>query len=71
MGCIPEVVNQMGAFLYDAPMNDSLLDSMKRAISSRDELGEMGRNNFQMAKVFDWRDIAMSTSEVYSSVLDS
>jgi hypothetical protein len=52
-------------------MNDSLLDSMKRAISSRDELGEMGRNNFQMAKVFDWRDIAMSTSEVYSSVLDS
>jgi glycosyltransferase involved in cell wall biosynthesis len=64
-GCIPEVLNDSGSFLYDPAQEDALFNAMTQAIASKNKLQEMGRYNFQLAKKFDWSEIAALTSQVY------
>ena len=69
IGCIPEVLNSSGSFLYEPSEQDGLSDAMRRAIASKKKLQEMGIYNFNLAKEFNWRDIALSTSEIYEKCL--
>jgi beta-1,4-mannosyltransferase len=66
MGCIPEVLDSSGGFLYHANDKDGLLNAMKRATTvSRSRIQEMGNYNLNVAKQLDWHDVARSTYRVY------
>ena len=66
-GCLSDVLDNSGSFLYDSTDKYGLLNAMKDALFSRGRLREMGDYNFTLAKKFDWQDIAASTHEVYRS----
>jgi glycosyltransferase involved in cell wall biosynthesis len=66
MGCIPEMLNSSGGFLYDPQDRRGLLNAMRRATNvSPAMIQDMGRHNFNLAKQMEWRDVAASTYKVY------
>ena len=67
IGCIPEVLDSNGGFLYDPEQTNGLLNAMKQAIDSKNCLQQMGFYNHEIAKKWDWEDIAGATSEVYKN----
>ena len=69
LGCIPDVLDDSGGFLYDPAEEDGLLNAMRNALASRAKLREMGNYNLRLAKKLDWRDIAESTYRVYKRCL--
>lgn len=66
VGCLSDVLDDQGAFLYDG---DGLLDAMQRAIDARERLDAMGQYNFERAMQWRWDEIAAKTRDVYQSVL--
>jgi beta-1,4-mannosyltransferase len=68
VGCLPEVLGEEGAFLYEG---DGLLAAMQRAIAARERLEEMGRHNLARALRWRWDEIAEETAEVYRRVMRS
>ena len=69
LGCIPEILDSSGSFLYEPNEQDGLLNAMKRAMASRTVLLEMGKYNLASSQKLDWRDIAASTYKVYKRCL--
>lgn len=69
IGCIPDILNGSGSFLYDPDEENGLLNAMKRALISKDRLKKMGNYNLELAKKLDWMDIAKSTYRVYERCL--
>ena len=70
LGCIPEILDSSGSFLYEPNEQDGLLNAMKRAMASRTVLLEMGKYNLASSQKLDWRDIAASTYKVYKRCLN-
>jgi glycosyltransferase involved in cell wall biosynthesis len=70
IGCIPEVLNSSGGFLYDPNDKEGLLKAMRRATDiSMVKINEMGKYNFSVAKQMDWLNIAASTIKVYEECI--
>lgn len=70
IGCIPDVLDIEGSFLYNTLEKDGLLEAMKLALKTDVEnLRRMGEHNFELAKQFNWEDIAKRTHEVYKKCL--
>ena len=67
LGCVGELLDDRGAFLYDADQDDGLVDAMRQALSAN--LADMGRHNLEQARQLDWDDIAQKTCEVYQRCL--
>lgn len=63
LGCIPEILNEQGAILYDRNDQDGLHSALEKACGA--DLQSMGRYNFQRARQFDWNQIGKMTYEVY------
>jgi len=63
IGCVPEILDKRGAFLYDPKDGRNLLLAMKTALEA--DLLDMGRHNYRQANRFDWMEIAAKTREVY------
>ena len=63
IGCVPEVLDSRGGFLYDPNEEDGLLRSMQQALEV--DLATMGQYNLDRAKHLDWDGIARKTVEVY------
>jgi glycosyltransferase involved in cell wall biosynthesis len=63
IGCVPEVLDQEGAFLYDPTDGRNLPLAMKRAFKA--DLTAMGRHNYKQAQRLDWTEIAEQTYGVY------
>jgi glycosyltransferase involved in cell wall biosynthesis len=63
IGCVPEVLDKDGAFLYDPADERNLPLAMKGALEA--DLVKMGRHNYEHAKRFDWTEIAEQTYDVY------
>jgi glycosyltransferase involved in cell wall biosynthesis len=63
IGCVPEVLDKEGAFLYDPADERNLPLAMKSALEA--DLAQMGRHNYEHAKRFDWTEIAEQTYGVY------
>ncbi|MFX0199911.1 MAG: glycosyltransferase [Candidatus Hodarchaeota archaeon] len=63
LGCIPEVLDKKGGFLYNHDEEQGLLIAMRRA--SLANLGAMGKYNYEKAKRFDWNMIAQKTCVLY------
>jgi glycosyltransferase involved in cell wall biosynthesis len=70
-GCIAEVLDEAGAFLYDSNNKDSLLEGINRAIETKDKLAEMGRYNLTLAKKWNWNYISELTLNLYMSCFKS
>ena len=67
MGCIPDVLDDRGSFLYDPSDEKGLLKAMRLALDAN--LAEMGKHNFELAKQLDWDEIGRRTYELYQEVL--
>lgn len=65
LGCIPDVLDGEGAFLYDADKPDGLEGALRAALDAGDRLGDMGRRNRKRAEAWSWDRIAAQTLEVY------
>ena len=68
-GCLGEVLNENGAFLYDSDCENGLFQSLESAIKNNHQLMNMGEYNFELAEKFDWSNIAGMTLQVYQSCL--
>lgn len=69
IGCIPDVLDDSGAFLYNPAEPNGLQNALTKAIRSNSRLGEMGAFNFSRASEWGWDRIAKETAQVYSEVL--
>lgn len=68
-GCIGEVLDDAGAFLYSPDMEDGLLQAIREAIKQHSALQQMGKHNRQLAQKYSWDRIGEMTLEVYQSCL--
>ncbi|MBD2494039.1 glycosyltransferase family 4 protein [Nostoc sp. FACHB-280] len=68
-GCIAEVLDNSGAFLYDIDDEYGLIQAMKSALEQHTQLSTMGQYNRQLAEKYDWLNIAKITSNVYQSCM--
>jgi glycosyltransferase involved in cell wall biosynthesis len=69
LGCIPDVLDSSGSFLYDSFQQDGLLQAMEKTIRSKDKFARMGNHNFELAKKGNWNDIGQVTHEGYLRVV--
>jgi len=67
IGCIPDVLDRRGSFLYNPLEEDGLLKAMKQALSAN--LEKMGEHNFELAKQLRWDNIAKQIYKVYQECL--
>ena len=68
LGCIPETLDEKGAFLYNSQEKKGLLLAVEEAIDNKSKLKEMGQFNLESAKKFDWKDIAKETNRIYNKI---
>jgi len=67
LGCIPEILDEKGAILYDPHDERGLEKAMQMAVGM--DLEAMGRYNLEQARKLDWDQIAERTIECYKMVL--
>ena len=65
LGCINDILDEHGAFLYDPDATDGLVRALKSAVASGRDLSRMGAYNRYLAKQWDWERIAQRTLDVY------
>jgi len=70
IGCLQDVLDNIGSFLYDPTEKDGLLNALRKAMNSRGKVREMGHHNLKLAKQLSWRDIALTTYKVYKRCLN-
>lgn len=63
LGCIPEVLDQQGAILYDPRGKPELEDAIREALKT--DLTAMGKHNMEKAQELDWERIGERTYKVY------
>lgn len=68
LGCIPDYLDEQGAFLYDFKPADvsTLADALQRAINDKNAWQRMGIHNHEKATHWDWMSVAKATSKLYS-----
>ena len=71
IGCISEVLDDSGAFLYDPENEKGLSQAIKSSINKKYELASMGKYNYQLAEKNNWNYIANLTHQVYKFCLTS
>lgn len=69
IGCIQDVLDDSGSYLYDPDNSNALYKIMKKAVSEKSHLTHMGCYNFNLAKKFQWANIAESTKDLYFALL--
>lgn len=65
IGCLAEMLDERGAFLYDG---DGLFEAMSRALRSRGALDEMGKHNHAKVKEWTWERVADETLAIYRGI---
>jgi glycosyltransferase involved in cell wall biosynthesis len=70
-GCIGEVLDNSGAFLYEVDDDNGLIKAMQSAVEKQHELSLMGLHNLQLAQKYNWKYIAEMTADVYRYCLKS
>ena len=69
MGCIQELVDARGAFLYDTLDDQGLYKAMQRAVDAHEKLVHMGQHNRAEIERLSWPAIAKKTAELYRQCL--
>ncbi len=70
LGCIRDILDDKGAFLYDPQEKNALLNALKAACANRENLQKMGRHNWQKVLSWTWDYIAAETLKVYQKCLN-
>jgi glycosyltransferase involved in cell wall biosynthesis len=65
-GCLQEVLDSPGSFLYDPDDPNSLICAMKKSIKA--DLEKMGKHNLRLALEADWRFSAKKTAKIYKAL---
>ena len=65
IGCIPDVLDSKGSFMYDPLEKEGLFNAIKKSLSS--DLKKMGKHNFELANQLQWDKIAKKTYDAYKS----
>lgn len=65
MGCLQEILDTAGAFLYEPDQTDGLLKAMEQTAYKKTDLLSMGAHNRCLAEQWDWTTIAKQTLEIY------
>lgn len=65
IGCIPDVLDVEGAFLYDPDDPNSLSEAMNSSVNAHKNVAKMGRHNFDRASAWGWNRIADQTRACY------
>ncbi|MFX1378930.1 MAG: glycosyltransferase family 4 protein [Promethearchaeota archaeon] len=65
LGCIIDILDEKGSFIYNPDVSNSLLQSLEKAITLRTNLLQMGNYNLELVKKFDWKRIVVETIEIY------
>jgi len=71
LGCIPDILDDSGGFLYNMEEDDSLVKAIRRSLENKINLEKMGSHNLKLAKSLDWDSIAKKTYEIYKRCLKS
>lgn len=71
VGCIPDMLDEQGAVLFDPEKDGDLLRAIREIYASRQRLAEMGCYNYQRATAWDWPNIGRRTAAVYRSCIAS
>jgi len=69
MGCLTDVLDDSGAFLYDPACEAGLLESMRRVVEKADTLPAMGEYNRRKASQWTWASAAAATRALYDRCL--
>ncbi|MCP9820986.1 glycosyltransferase [Synechococcus sp. Cruz-9H2] len=65
LGCLPEILDELGAFLYEAGDPDGLRDALARAVEAGPALQEMGRHNRSRVQAWSWPATAEALVRLY------
>ncbi|GAB4114378.1 MAG: glycosyltransferase [Candidatus Caldatribacteriota bacterium] len=68
IGSMLDVLDDKGSIIYNPLEKDGLLKAMKKALGA--DLKRMGNHNFELAKQFQWDDIAKRTYDLYRNCLN-
>ena len=68
-GCLIEILNEKGSFLYDIKDQEGLSHALSNANSKRSKLETMGEYNLSLAESFKWKYIAEKTKVLYLRAL--
>jgi glycosyltransferase involved in cell wall biosynthesis len=68
IGCIPEVLDNKGSFLYDPLQEAGLLKAIKQSFNS--DLKKMGEYNYKLVNKLSWDKIAKKTISAYKECLN-
>ncbi len=71
IGCIGDILDDKGAFLYELNDQNGLQKAMYAASQNRDVLESMGKHNRQKVAQWSWEFVAEKTQEVYEYCLES
>jgi len=68
IGCVPELLDDTGGFLYDVDDKSGLLTQMQKAQSAYDDLSQMGDKNRQRAVSWTFKDMSAATGLIYEKI---
>ena len=69
IGCLADVLDVSGAFLYDPECETGLLDSMRHAVEASAVLSRMGAHNQEKVAQWTWEKAAHATQALYERCL--
>lgn len=70
IGCIPDILDKKGSFLFSTTDENSLFDQMQSVLKvERETLKNMGIHNYELVKMFDWNGIGKRTYEIYKEIV--
>ncbi|MFX0000791.1 MAG: glycosyltransferase family 4 protein [Candidatus Hodarchaeota archaeon] len=68
LGCIIDILDEKGSFLYDPTDKNGLSKTLEEAINRKHELTKMGSYNLDLAKKYDWKIIGKKFEEIYRNI---
>ncbi|EDX86696.1 glycosyl transferase, group 1 family protein [Synechococcus sp. PCC 7335] len=70
LGCMEEVLDETGSFLYDPSSSDGLAHALENVLHRTHDLPDMGEHNYQLAAEWSWETVAQMTLDVYRSCVE-
>lgn len=69
IGCLADVLDDSGAFLYEGGPETGLTESMRRAVEAKEGLARMGEHNRKKVSQWTWAKAAEATKALYERCL--
>lgn len=70
IGCISEIIDNDGSFLYNSNEKNALEKALEDGINNKDNLEKMGTHNLKLAEKLDWKVVGEKTKQIYQNLLN-